>query len=846
MRRRWGGIRLSKVNTSLLLFGLALLLVTILGSDITIDATQIGPGASWWQRLVILAVGVLAVACAVLTSRGPVRELWTGRGFLGAQPRLPAQLVQRPDRTKLIVRAVRQRVRPVAVVGIGGAGKSTLAAQACGQRRVRRRFKGGVTWLTAGPNADSVALLATMARRLGIAGADAGFTTVGQGQDALAAALQGKRVLIAVDNVWSRAPLDAVLGLGPACTVVFTTRKAELASTVSATSIEVDELTQEQALALLGQWTSKASADLPDEARHVCTRVGNLALGVAMAGAMVARGRSFADVLALIEQDLARVRADLDPEYQYATLRAAIEAGISDLPASQQRRYGQLAVFEGRGPFHRSAAEALWRPGLPSAEVGDLLAQLTGWSLLTTAGEDWYIAHDLQYEVLRRRLSDAQLSAAHDQLVEGYKIRYPSGWTASIGDAYLASALAGHLRGADRAAELRSLLTDPHWIRSRVVHGQLNDLMADYDTAGDRLTRQIGQALELSAPVLAADPAEVTAQLAGRLIGDPDIAVSGWAIEFDHYTGTGPSLVPVSPALTPPGPRLERSTAQVLSACASAYGSRIVTGGEDGTLRLWHMSTGSWEKDVAGHSGPVFCLAAIDHATSALAGGQSGRLEVWNLITGTRQREMPGHAGPIRSMTVTPDESMAITGGDDQTLRVWDLATSAQRLAVNTGSPVRSVTATSGATRAVTGGEDGTVRVWDLATGQREVAFPGHTGPVLCVAAAPSGTRAVTGGQDGTVRLWNPAEGAPGPSLRGHTGPVTSVAITNDARRAVTCGGDKTVRVWNLDSRKEIARWHGDLAIIGCIALPRAPLRVVVGQQHGQPYLLELRRDTSI
>jgi hypothetical protein len=207
--------------------------------------------------------------------------------------------------------------------------------------------------------------------------------------------LRGKRILVAVDNVWERGPLDALAGLAPGCTVMFTTRRPELATTFGAIQITVDELTQGQALELLGRWTGRAAAELPPAARALCTRVGNLALGVAMAGAMVARGRSFTDVAALIEQDLTRVHADLDPAYQYRNLLAAIEAGISDLPKGDQQRYEHLAVFAGRGPFPREAAGILWWPELAEAEVGDLLAELAGRSLLTAAGNGWYAAHDL-------------------------------------------------------------------------------------------------------------------------------------------------------------------------------------------------------------------------------------------------------------------------------------------------------------------------------------------------------------------------------------------------------------------------------------------------------------------
>jgi hypothetical protein len=119
-------------------------------------------------------------------------------------------------------------------VGFGGVGKSTLAAVACGDRRVQQQFRDGVTWLEAGAGKDPLVLLGDLARRLGVSDAESGFATAGQGRDVLAAALRGKRVLIAVDNVWDRGPLDALLGLAPNCTGLFTTRKAELAVMVNA------------------------------------------------------------------------------------------------------------------------------------------------------------------------------------------------------------------------------------------------------------------------------------------------------------------------------------------------------------------------------------------------------------------------------------------------------------------------------------------------------------------------------------------------------------------------------------------------------------------------------------
>src|SRR6266700_1600781 len=197
---------------------------------------------------------------------------WWGRGVSGARPPLPVHLVERPDLLAATVRALCARERPVAVVGIGGAGKSTLAGQACADREVQRAFRDGIAWLEAGPGKYPEALLADLAVGLELNNAAITFGTKEQGREQLAAALRSRRILIAVDNVCEARQLDVLTGLTPKCTVLFTTRLSELAKPVKAEEVRVDELTQDQALELLGRWTDRAPAALPDAARALCAR----------------------------------------------------------------------------------------------------------------------------------------------------------------------------------------------------------------------------------------------------------------------------------------------------------------------------------------------------------------------------------------------------------------------------------------------------------------------------------------------------------------------------------------------------------------------------------------------
>ena len=432
MRRSFKGIRLSTASTGLLTFGLGLLVVSVAGPRVNVSGIQVGPGASWWQRAIVAAAGVLAIAWAMAAGREARTELRGDAGFLGTPPSLPTRLVERPDLTKSIAQAITGRARVVAVTGTGGSGKSTLAARACIDSNVRKHFPDGVTWFDAGPQKDPLAILADLARRLGVAREEIEFTTIEGGRDVLAAKLHGKRVLIALDNVWDRKPLDAVIGLASTCAVLFTTRIPNLAMILKANTVEVDKLTQDQALELLKRWAEQDQEMPLDIANRLCEGLGKIALGVAMAGAMVANGRSMRSVLDLIEHDLTLVGADLDPHYQHRTLFTAIEAGISDLPEASRNRYEQLAVFSGRCPFPADAVHALWQAELSEIGTEELLAELSSRSLIITEGDGWYSAHDLQLEVLKHRIGDENLRAAH----RSFARRVPSalrGRMASIG-----------------------------------------------------------------------------------------------------------------------------------------------------------------------------------------------------------------------------------------------------------------------------------------------------------------------------------------------------------------------------------------------------------------------------
>lgn len=856
---------LAKANAGLLGLATAMFLVALLGSQVKVADTEILAGTSPWRRILLGAFGLLIMALALTGGVPPVRTLWSGRGFLGVEPRFNVRFVNRPELTAQIIHSLHERGRAIALVGSSGAGKSVLAAHISRSRQVRRRFPDGVTWLDASPGRDAVSLLTQLARRLGVEAPE--FSNVEQGRDILAAELNGRRLLIILDNVMTREPLVALSGLGAKCTLLLTTRNQELPRVLDASVVSVGELTPDQAMQLLARWTTPVGAEARSMAKTVCERVGNWPLAVAMSGAMIAHGRTGADIIDLINDDLSNIRGEIDFAYTSPTLWAAISVSIDELPTnSSKERYIELAVFADSGPFPRTAAEALWRSsGVSSPSAGDVLAELVDRSLLTISGSGYYSAHDLQYEYLKFLMGEEGLAEANRRILDGYFIKYGNSWRNATGDLFVAKNLAKYLWRAGRKDEMHALLADIRWICERLSTSGLRDLLADYAYATSPLTKAIRRALLLSASTLRADSGQVVSQLVGRLLGHPNIAVHEWAVALQPFDGRA-WLAPIAPALIPAAGPLEQQlsghTCPVTSIAMNADGSRGVSGDADGNIHVWDLDTSQELAVLNGHKGSVCSLAIDASGRIAISAGEDATIHVWDLDAGHSSARFTGQGGGPSAVAISADGRRGVSGGLDGRLRVWDIETSRKRAALlSHDGGVNAVAVTANGTQAVSGGADGTVRLWNLDTHEQLAWLAASESAIVCLDITPEGHRAVISGKDGRIRVWDlsnhqemisfekPASrslsiaiSADGRrvvssdtggfiqvwdcaarenlmSLAGPDQPVTAVATTADGLHAAGAGSDGVVRVWALEMGSDIAAYRGHEDMVHSIAV---------------------------
>ena len=763
-------------------------------------------------------------------------------------PSLPLYFIPRnPDLEKAKTAVLSEKGISAAITGtsiglqgMGGIGKSVLAAALARDKEVRRFFKDGIVWIKLGQEAQQADLQQGQINLIRALDPEHGpIADIASGRTEIERVLSRKRCLIILDDVWRMEQLWAFDCLGPECRLLLTTRDQEIVRNSGAEECRLGVLSAEESLELLRLWSGKK--DLPPEAAEVAEECDNLPLALAMVGAMV-KGRPddrWENVLhRLRTADLQKIKAEFR-DYPYPNLMKAIEVSTDDLAADQRRRYFDLAVFPEDEQVPEAALQVLWNlDRYDTQELIDLFVDRS----LAELKDGRLSVHDLQHDFMIKRAGD--LLMIHQGLLGRYKERCSNGWPSGPNDGYFFQHLVYHLSQAQRSEEIRSLLLDFDWIEAKLQATDVPSLLSDYDRAdSDEDLSLIQGAIRLSAHVLFRNPEQLPGQLAGRLVGIQIPSLESLIMQIPKRI-TYPWLRPLAGSLASPGGPLIRTlqghTGGVWAVAISQDGNQAISGSSDGTLKLWDLKKGQEIRTLVGHTGGVGAVAISQDGNRAISRSDDNTLKLWDLEEGQEIRTLEGHAGGVRAVAVSKDGKQAISGSSDNTLKIWDLEEGQEirTLEGHTGW-VWAVAIFQDGRRAISGSYDNTLKIWDLEEGQEIRALVGHTGEVRAVAIFQDGRRAISGSDDSTLKIWDLEKGQAIKTLVGHADGVGAVAISKDGRRAISGSFDNTLRLWDLETGRILAEFSGE-GPITAIALSRDGQRMVAGDALGRVHLLAL------
>src|SRR5258707_127059 len=115
-------------------------------------------------------------------------------------------------------------------------------------------------------------------------------------------------------------------------------------------------------------------------------------------------------------------------------------------------------------------------------------------------------------------------------------------------------------------------------------------------------------------------------------------------------------------------------TRPIRSVCYSPDGTRVVSGSDDKTIRIWDAESGTViGEPVMGHTEGVNSVAYSPDGRHIISGSSDCTIRIWDAENGTVVgNPLDGHTDWVQSVAYSPNGRHIISGSDDRTIRIWD------------------------------------------------------------------------------------------------------------------------------------------------------------------------------
>ncbi len=252
----------------------------------------------------------------------------------------------------------------------------------------------------------------------------------------------------------------------------------------------------------------------------------------------------------------------------------------------------------------------------------------------------------------------------------------------------------------------------------------------------------------------------------------------------------------------PEGAKARLGKGSIRQIAYSPNGIHLAAAGSAG-IWVYDMTTYQEVALLTENMGPVSSVAFSPDGRTIVSGSDDGSVRLWDVLTGKHIQTFTRNANRVLSVAFSPDGKTIASGGDDTSeegpgfgicLRDAHTGELLKVLEGNNYGTLSVCFSPDGKTLA-SGGDrssNNTLLLWDVDTGEPIETFrrPEPFGSFTSVTFSPDGNIIASASSDETIRLWNPHTGLLLKTITGHTEPVNSVIFSPDGKLFISAAAD--------------------------------------------------------
>jgi WD40 repeat protein len=278
----------------------------------------------------------------------------------------------------------------------------------------------------------------------------------------------------------------------------------------------------------------------------------------------------------------------------------------------------------------------------------------------------------------------------------------------------------------------------------------------------------------------------------------------------------------------------------------SADGGKVISGGEDGTIRSWDTVSGQQLGRICPPDSTELALTAVSSVGRIAAAvlPTNGVVLLYDTTSAKELCRFTEHHGGVTAIALSASGDKLASAHKDGAVRLWDTATARQHGQLgNTFQKDVGTLAFSRDSRLLAAGCEGggadSLTVWDLSSFRRLEQFRNNSEPVAAVTFSPdnrmlaaSGILETPMGYSGHVKLWEITTGKERCRIGGARfvgSRVLSLAFSEDGRWLVFGASDQRAHVWDLVRGEERVQFEGHRGAVRAISMSFDSRRLITG-----------------
>jgi WD40 repeat protein len=244
----------------------------------------------------------------------------------------------------------------------------------------------------------------------------------------------------------------------------------------------------------------------------------------------------------------------------------------------------------------------------------------------------------------------------------------------------------------------------------------------------------------------------------------------------------------------------------------------IASGSEDYTIRMWNIGTHQCIKTLRGHTNRVWFIVFSPDGRTIISASDDNTTKLWDVDTGECLETYEGYGGRAWSLNFSTGHYIVANPVNNKDIKISNLTTGKIFGILEKAFEKEGLVVFNQQGTMLASSNGSTIKLWNIDGNQYSKTLTGHSGRVQTINFSPVSEILISGCSDGKIKLWDVHTGGCIKTIQGHLNGVDLCVFKPDGQVFATGGADQIVKIWDVHTGRCLSTFEGYTNLVWSVA----------------------------